>query len=81
MLFRAPSIGAATRPAPGLVRSDRDEHAAGTPAGVRRIGERDVSEGVEVWIIYESNVAARQLLKASIVYLPLAFVLMIGTHR
>ena len=28
-----------------------------------------------------SNVAARQLLKVSIVYLPLAFVLMIGTHR
>ena len=28
-----------------------------------------------------SNLAARQLLKASIVYLPLAFVLMIGTHR
>jgi heme o synthase len=28
-----------------------------------------------------SNLAARQLLKASIVYLPLAFVLMIGAHR
>ena len=28
-----------------------------------------------------SKLAARQLLKASIVYLPLAFVLMIGTHR
>ena len=40
-----PGLGEATGGARSLVRSDRDEHATGTPAGVRRIGEGDVPEG------------------------------------